>query len=161
MSEKNIYQHLSRLLEYQQDTGVFVWRVSRGNGIDCGDSAGYLCPRGYQILRVDGGTYKAHRVAFLLMTGRWPKGVVDHINGDFGDNRWENLRDTTQSVNNRNAKRRRDNKSGIPGVILRPGGKWQVFIGSQEYLGQTDDFFEAACLRKSEENRRGYTGRTQ
>jgi hypothetical protein len=34
--------------------------------------------------------------------GVWPTQLIDHINGDSSDNRIVNLRQTTQSENNRN-----------------------------------------------------------
>ena len=44
------------------------------------------------ILADDGGElYRAERVAWLLQTGEWPEGEIEHINGDHGDNRWANL----------------------------------------------------------------------
>lgn len=44
----------------------------------------------------------ASRIAFLLMTGRWPTHVIDHINRDRADNRWANLREATYSENCKN-----------------------------------------------------------
>jgi len=44
-------------------------------------------------------TKLAHRVAFLLMTGAWPNGLVDPINGVRNDNRWCNLRDVSAKEN--------------------------------------------------------------
>jgi len=41
----------------------------------------------------------AHRVIFLWMTGRWPEGVIDHIDGNRLNNKWENLRDVSQTTN--------------------------------------------------------------
>ena len=46
--------------------------------------------------------YFASRVAWVMMTGEQPKGVIDHINRDRLDNRWENLRDVTVEENNKN-----------------------------------------------------------
>lgn len=43
-----------------------------------------------------------HRVIWALCNGRWPKDVIDHIDGDRYNNRIENLRECTQSVNRRN-----------------------------------------------------------
>ena len=42
------------------------------------------------------------RVCWLVQTGDWPEFTIDHINGDSSDNRWVNLRDVTQAVNNHN-----------------------------------------------------------
>lgn len=45
--------------------------------------------------------------------------VIDHINQDPLDNRKQNLRITSRSVNSTNAKARAENKSGIRGVYRR------------------------------------------
>lgn len=42
------------------------------------------------------------RVCWLVQTGDWPKHTIDHINKDSTDNRWINLRDVPQAVNNQN-----------------------------------------------------------
>lgn len=44
----------------------------------------------------------AARICWLVQTGDWPEHTIDHINRDSTDNRWENLRDVTQGVNNWN-----------------------------------------------------------
>lgn len=51
------------------------------------------------------GIMSAHRIAFAIMKGHWPKGEIDHINGNRSDNRWINLRDVSQSENGINRKR--------------------------------------------------------
>jgi hypothetical protein len=46
--------------------------------------------------------YLAHRLAFLYMTGQWPKEQLDHINGIRDDNKWANLREATPGQNSTN-----------------------------------------------------------
>lgn len=64
------------------------------------------------------GIKRAHRVIWEMMTGQsLPKNVlIDHIDGDPWNNKWSNLRLAMPHQNQFNAKRRRDNKSGIKGV---------------------------------------------
>lgn len=42
------------------------------------------------------------RICWLCMTGDWPQHTIDHIDWDGTNNKWENLRDVTQSENNKN-----------------------------------------------------------
>lgn len=66
------------------------------------------------------------------MTGRWPVGVVDHINGFRSDNRWSNLRDTTDRVNQQNLKAaQKNNQTGYLGVT-----KLRNRRGSKHYAAQ-------------------------
>lgn len=98
------------LLRYDPETGAFTWRVSvggrgakNGNGkFKPGDPAGCDDGDGYLVIRLDGRLYRANRLAWLIATGEWPEGIVDHRDGARGDNRWDNLRDTTSTTNNQN-----------------------------------------------------------
>lgn len=61
--------------------------------------------------------YFAHRLAWFYVHGEWPKGHVDHINGNRDDNSAGNLRDVSPTVNAQNLRKARsDNKSGLLGV---------------------------------------------
>jgi len=43
-----------------------------------------------------------HRVIWLIVYGKWPDGLVDHINRNAVDNRLFNLRDVSASENQHN-----------------------------------------------------------
>lgn len=62
------------------------------------------------------GTLSLSRLAVYLMTGEWPKGEVDHINGDTHDNRWINLRVCNRGQNAKNRRKYVTNRSGYKGV---------------------------------------------
>lgn len=95
---------IRRCIGYDPDTGNFTW-IAKWSGKRPGDKAGKRSSRGYINLRINNIRYRAHRVAWLLMTGSFPSGVIDHINRNPSNNVWTNLRDTTQSVNTLNCDR--------------------------------------------------------
>lgn len=94
-------ERLRELLEYDLATGIFKWRVSQG----CrkrGVMAGSFQSNGYMEIRIDGAKQKVQRLAWLYMTGEWPRGQIDHFDETPSNNRWNNLRDVTQSGNLQN-----------------------------------------------------------
>lgn len=119
--------------------------------------------KGYHQIRIDGFIYQAHRVIWALQFGEWPTGELDHINGDVTDNRIENLRDVTKSINMRNQKLRKDNTSGMPGVCWSvERGMWRVNVATPDrrhYVGQFERLEDAIAARKAAQLRHGFTGR--
>lgn len=148
---------LKEKLHYDPDTGVFIWVVPPAPSVKLGDTAGCLDSQGYIVIKWKDIQYKAHRLAFLYMTGAFPPEQTDHINGVRDDNRWENLRAVTCQENQRNRKLPKDNTSGVMGVTRRNKDKtWEVSIripGKRLYIGRFSDFSEAVCARKSAENK--------
>ncbi|TIL40675.1 HNH endonuclease [Mesorhizobium sp.] len=68
------------LLIYNPETGALNWRVARPGTLS-GALAGTRTSEGYTQVEIDYRLYKAHRVIWLIMTGKWPTHQVDHKNG--------------------------------------------------------------------------------
>lgn len=127
------------MLSYDAETGTISWLVFRGSNALRGDVAGTKTIYGYIQVRVKQRFYKAHRLAFLLKNGKWPKEEVDHINGNQMDNRWCNLRQASRFQNAKNVKLRSDNVTGFKGVSWhKRANKFYARIahnGKQIYIG--------------------------
>ena len=151
---------LKEILNYNPDTGVFTWLVKPSSKVNVGDIAGYTNEKGYIRIRVNKKRYMAHRLAWLFMTGYWPKKEIDHIDHIRGNNKWGNLREATHQENGKNQKLHKSNKSGVCGVHWNKHNKsWDAQImvrGKQMPLGQFKDKFEAVCARKSAERKNNF-----
>jgi hypothetical protein len=116
--------------------------------------------KGYVILskKVKGRNIRirGHRL-IMFMCGHDIAGhEVDHIDGDRTNNKYDNLRLVSRSVNRRNAARSRKNTSGVSGVCWHKWQKkWEV-KGLKCTIGYHDNFFDACCTRKSWENSQEY-----
>lgn len=120
-------KRLHELLHYDPKTGIFTWLVDLGKMHLKGKQAGQNSDR-YIRIRIDYRMYLAHRLAWLYMTGKWPKGEIDHRDGIKTNNCFDNIRDVTRSINGQNTQRaRKDNKLGILGVSKR-GNKFSAQI---------------------------------
>lgn len=111
---------LCELIVYDPVSGILRWKKSRAN-LKAGSVAKSRLD-GYLRIRVDGKSYMAHRLAWLYMTGEWPSGQIDHINGVRDDNRFVNLRDVETNENRRNRKKNLNSTSGFKGVSFK---RWQ------------------------------------
>lgn len=106
-------------------------------------SKGYAC----RAVRQENGKQKIVKMHHVIM-GKPKKGLMtDHINENRLDNRRANLRLATNSQNQRNKGKNRNNKSGFKGVYYFKWGKikrrWKAQItydGKNHHLG----FFNTA-----------------
>lgn len=141
-------QRLRELVGYSEETGVFVWKVGRG-GAKVGAVAGAPTPYGYITFKVDGVNYQAHRLAWLYVHGKWPGPHVDHRNGVRSDNRIDNLRDVSRTVNNQNQRApHKNNRAGFLGVATTKWGRYQATIsafGKKHNLGNFASAEEASA----------------
>lgn len=116
------------LLHYDKKTGSFKWKKSYPGRV-AGKSAGTIA-YGYRQIEIDYKFFRAGRLAWLIVTGSWPECLIDHINGNRADDRWQNLRSASYQKNARNKNRCRRNKSGKVGVHKAPKkGWWGASIG--------------------------------
>lgn len=106
-------------LDYNPETGVFIWKHRDIPGSRNSRFAGKVtgCKSGKCIyINLNNKVYKAHRLAWAHFYGEWPDLEIDHINLDSYDNRISNLRLATRSQNEQNKRVRKDNNTGFKGV---------------------------------------------
>lgn len=126
-------QYVRELFYYNPETGDLTWkktinsRAIKNKLVNSETKENYLC------VTINKTQYFVHRIAWLYMTGKWPKDQIDHINKTRNDNRWCNLREATNSQNQRN----RESKTGTSkykGVHWnKESKKWVVQIGVGSY----------------------------
>lgn len=156
-------EELLKLLHYDEFTGVFKWRVSRGR-VKAGAEAGCIKVnedgKSYRYVRVNGRMYYGHRLVWLILTGQFPNDQIDHLDGDGLNNASVNLRTVTNSENGKNVRKRADNATGVTGVYWdRTYAKWHAQImlnGKGKHLGYFHNFDEAVAVRKAAEKIHGF-----
>ena len=150
-------ERLRSLLDYDPMSGDFRWRVNRTAGVKVGDLAGSQDNEGYRLLSVDGRLYKAHRVAWLYMTGIWPPHVIDHIDQNPSNNAFSNLRLASTAQNGMNRRMDKRNRTGVTGVTwCTSSQKWRADIGENGKLirlGRFDTLLDAVAARKLAERK--------
>lgn len=160
------------LLEYEPGTGLLYWKErpvelfteprfarawnTRYAGKQAITSDNGL---GYKIGSIFGRHFLAHRLAWAISYGEWPD-IIDHINGNPGDNRIANLRSVTATENSCNTRLYKKNTSGHVGVTWSStANKWaaQISINRKAiFLGVFDDKNAAIAARKRAEAELGF-----
>lgn len=154
------------VLDYDAETGIFKWKYRDEklfvdgkypkerlceiwNYQFAGKEAFSRDPEGYIKGELFGIKVTAHRLAWFMTYGYWPK-TVDHQNGNTSDNRISNLRDVTQQQNCTNQKRRKTNTSGRTGV-QKSGNRWIATICFNYEVIKIGSYvtFEEACEARS------------
>lgn len=128
--EGDLIKDIQEKLFYDDLSGTLRW-------VKNGKSAGYKSKSGYVQIRVNDKLYYAHRLIFVIKTGEWPTGFVDHKDRNPANNTWDNLRVGTQSDNMKNSTVRPFKTSEYKGVSWRSDTKnWTVRIRVfEKYLG--------------------------
>jgi hypothetical protein len=144
-------EYASKIFSLDQATGVLTWKRSF-DSIRAGELAGWL-QDGYIRIEVGGRVYFAHNIVWLMTTGEWPEGKLDHRDRQRSNNRFSNLRPATDSQNAANRIKHSNNTTGFNGVKfvkrnaakgLRPYETWIVQNYKCHYLGRFWTAEEAA-----------------
>jgi hypothetical protein len=107
-------ERLLEVFDYDHERGVLIRRGGRFKGAICGQEAG---AKKHLRIRVDGEFYALHRLIWLHAHGVWPTEVIDHIDGNRGNNRLSNLRDVDQATNMQNQRKAMSSsKTGLLGA---------------------------------------------
>ena len=127
--------------KYSPQTGLFYRSRKHPNA-----SKSKLGPiiqknRKYFRLMSDGKEYALHRLAFYFMNTFLPEGqiggtgtVVDHINGNTHDNRFENLRIVDKRENDQNKESHRSGKKCGVSASSKTPGRWEARIVIEKKL---------------------------
>lgn len=169
-------EELRRLLRYEPETGRLFWltrpremfpdeRAAKSWNTQNAHKEAFTSSnsRGYRQGSIHDRKYPAHRVVWALHHGEWPPEQIDHINGSRVDNRIENLRAVTATVNQRNKKMQSNNASGYNGVSwCKTYEKWLAYTmanGKRKNLGRFDNINDAVAARRLAEAGLGFTAR--
>ena len=155
--------NLSGILRYSKASGLFYEagtnRIRHGHILN-----------GYRAFKIRGKIYYAHRLAWFLVTGKWPK-EIDHRNGARWDNRWRrdnrwrNLREVTRQQNCFNRKAHGRYGKGVMYINDRfrrkPFAAKIVVNGESRYLGYFSTPHEAnQAYKKASQKYHGAHGRS-
>lgn len=151
---------VASLVGYDPETGHFHWlprlphlfadgnqtaerNCAAWNGKFAGRGAfKTMSSHGYLVGTIFNRPYFAHRVAWALSYGAWPKDQIDHLNRIKSDNRLVNLRAATNAQNQHNTAISVRNTSGFKGVSqIRGSRKFRATVeahGVAYHLGRFD-----------------------
>ena len=106
-------EFLRERFDYDPESGILTWAYGRP-GVSKGTVAGHPNKNGQFVqVMLDRKSYLVHRIVWKWMTGDDPPSLIDHINHDPHDNRWENLRLATPSENAQNCRGSGKYKKGV------------------------------------------------
>lgn len=127
-TQDKLEDRIRNALTYDAETGILTWKISRPGGVRAGDTAGCWDGKRHIVVQIYGKSYGAHRLAWFLSYGVWPRDQIDHLNGDGTDNRLVNLRECSNAENQQNMRKAQSsNSSGLLGVSVN-GNHWRARI---------------------------------
>ncbi len=123
MSEK-LLEEIKKVFVYDPNTGDLFreFRLRRKR-------VGTISTDKHYQVKYKNIMYQKTQIIWVIMVGRFPYGLVDHIDRDGLNDKWDNLREATFSQNRINSNIWKNNTSGMKGVSYhKVTGKWQAKI---------------------------------
>lgn len=158
-------EELKRHLEYDSLNGGFKWKLNpcfRYSKSSIGTKAGSKGIDGYISISLSRNRYKVHRLVWFYHYGYFPENLIDHIDRNKSNNKIENLREVTNSCNQRNSFTSSRNKTGVRGISFRRCiGKFVASItvdNKIKEVGSFKDFTEAVAHRLAAEQALNWEG---
>ena len=149
------------LFKYEESTGELRWRVRR-QGVYKGKPCRSLDRDGYRRVKINGKSYRVHRVIWLYVYGYLPENQIDHIDKIKINNRVSNLREASAFCSSQNRDNFKNNTSGVKGVSWsKSEKKWKVTImlnNVSKHGGYYKNLEEAVAIRLALEQCIGYSG---
>jgi len=117
-------------IHYDPKTGSFTRARDCGKW-KTGQAMGTISKDGYLNININYQIFRAHRIAWTYMTGEQPPEYLDHANGLPLDNRWCNIRKSSQAENLFNKRGHRGSVTGLKGVSLdKRSGRYRARVQS-------------------------------
>lgn len=110
-------QRKKRMISYNRMKELIYYRSGELYWIKNHNLAGSIDNKGYKRISLDKKRYKVHRIVWYYHHQIWPINQIDHIDGNKLNNRIENLRDVSSSINMYNKQKAyKNNTTGFLGV---------------------------------------------
>lgn len=135
------FEDVKGAFKYNPEDGVFSFIEEERN------SRIRLTVEGYVSCSFMGSSHFVHRLIWLYMTGAYPKKMIDHIDGNRSNNKWDNLREADSHQNGCNCVITKSNATGYKNVMRdKNSGLYKSHImvhGKQHHLGYFDNPVDA------------------
>lgn len=143
-------ENVRELFDYED--GRLYWKIRPACAIHVGDEVGRKINNlGYRVFSYKGKDYAHHRVIFLWNHG-YKASLVDHIDQDKLNNRIENLREASKSLNAINSNLIRG-EVGYRGVSLNKSAKIPTY---QARIKKNYKEINLGCFATAEEASAAY-----
>jgi len=129
---------INERLDYNPKTGVLTWNGNWGGRAFKDQEAAKNSINhhlGRKTVGINGTAIRATYAIWVLVTGDWPKYVIDHIDGDPSNDKLVNLQDIPKSEDSFKKRKQSNNVSGFSNIHLKENGSYTVQVRKEgEFL---------------------------